>query len=52
LSSDEYEAYLKAISSQYVFAQELIEKKIKELFSSGEETINFAIGVKKDSIDY
>jgi len=49
-SPGEYEAYLKAISSQYIFTQELIDKKTKELFTSDEEAIDFAIGVEKDSI--
>ncbi len=49
-SPGEYEAYLKAISSQYIFTQELIEKKTKELFSSDDEALDFAIGIEKDSI--
>jgi len=49
-SSGEYEAYLKAISSQYIFTQELIDKKTKELFASDIDAINFAINIEKDSI--
>jgi len=44
----EYGAYLRAISSQYIFTQEVIEKKTKEPFASDAEAINFAIGMEKD----
>ncbi len=46
----EYESYLRAISSQYIITQELIEKKTEELFASDMEAIDFAIGIEKDSI--
>jgi len=46
----EYDAYLSAIASSYVFTQELIAKKTKELFSSDLEAIEFGIYVEKESI--
>ncbi len=49
-SPGEYEAYLRAISSQYIITQALIEKKTRELFASDIEAIDFAIGIEKDSI--
>jgi len=46
----DYEKYLKAIASEYVFTQELIEQKIKQGFGSDEEALDFGIKVEKDSI--
>ena len=46
----EYQAYLRAIASEYIFTQELVEKKIKEGFSSDIEALNFGIGIEKESI--
>ena len=47
---EEYNAYLSAIAASYIFTQELIEKKTKELFSSDLEAIEFGIYVEKESI--
>jgi rubrerythrin len=49
-SPGEYEAYLRAIASGYIFTQELIEKKTKELFHSDLEAIEFGIYIEKESI--
>ena len=49
-SPGEYNAYLAAIASSYIFTQELIEKKTKELFTSDLEAIEFGIYVEKESI--
>jgi len=49
-SPGEYDAYLSAIASSYIFTQELIAKKIKELFVSDLEAIEFGIYVEKESI--
>ena len=46
----EYDAYMKAIASNYVFTQELVEKKKKELFESDQEAIDFGIYIEKESI--
>jgi rubrerythrin len=46
----EYEAYLRAIASGYIFTQELIEKKTKELFSSDLEAVEFGLYIEKESI--
>jgi rubrerythrin len=49
-SPGEYEAYLKAIASMYVFAPQLIEEKTKTLFKSDLEAVEFGIYIEKDSI--
>ena len=49
-SPGEYDAYLSAIASSYVFTQQLIEKKTKELFTSDLEAIEFGIYIEKESI--
>lgn len=49
-SPGEYEAYLRAIAQSYVFTQQLIEKKIKELFSSDLEAVEFGVYIEKESI--
>lgn len=49
-SPGEYDAYLKAIASSYIFTQELIKKKIKELFNSELEAVDFGIYIEKESI--
>jgi len=46
----DYEKYLRAIASEYVFPQELMEQKIKQGFSSDKEALDFGIKVEKDSI--
>ena len=49
-SPGEYDAYLKAIVSEYTFIQELTEKKLKENFASDIEAIDFGIYIEKESI--
>jgi len=46
----EYAGYLRAIASEYIVTQGLIEKKVKEDFSSDLEAINFGIYIEKESI--
>ncbi|MEI8349571.1 MAG: ferritin family protein [Candidatus Omnitrophota bacterium] len=49
-SPGEYDAYLKAISAQYVFAPEHIAKKIYDGFASDIDALDFGISIEKDSI--
>jgi rubrerythrin len=49
-SPGEYDAYLNAIASSYVFTQGLIERKTKEPFTSDLDAIEFGIYVEKESI--
>lgn len=49
-NSGEYEAYLRAISSLYIFTNERIKEKLQEGFKSELESIDFALGVEKESI--
>ena len=46
----EYEAYLRAIATEYIFTQEVINRKIKQGFSSDLEAVKFGILVEKESI--
>jgi len=46
----EYQAYLRAIASEYIFTQELVDQKIKEGFSSDIEALKFGIFIEKESI--
>jgi len=46
----EYEAYLRAIASEYIFTLEFIDKKIKEPALSDTEAVDFAVRIEKDSI--
>jgi len=49
-SPGEYDAYLKAISAQYVFAPEHIAKKIYDGFPGDMDAIDFGISIEKNSI--
>ncbi len=49
-SPGEYKAYLKAVASEYVFTQRLIEAKVKEGFKTDLEAVEFGIFVEKESI--
>jgi len=49
-SSGEYEAYLRAIATEYIFTQEVISGKVKEGFGSDLEAVEFGIFVEKESI--
>ncbi len=46
----DYDAYLRAIASAYIFTPELIKKKTGELFSSSQEAIDFGLQIEKESI--
>ncbi|MCK4912429.1 MAG: hypothetical protein KAS05_01760 [Candidatus Omnitrophica bacterium] len=46
----EFEAYLRAIASEYIFTQELIDEKIEKGFGDGLEAVEFGIFVEKESI--
>ncbi|MFH1768476.1 MAG: ferritin family protein [Candidatus Omnitrophota bacterium] len=46
----EYDAYLRAIASEYVFTQDLIEKKTKEGFITDLAAVDFGINIEKTSI--
>jgi len=49
-SPGEYEAYLRAIATEYVFTQEIVDGKVKEGFRSDLEAVEFGIFVEKESI--
>jgi len=46
----EYDTYLNAIASNYIFTQKLVEEKSKTLFDTDREAIDFAIFIEKESI--
>jgi rubrerythrin len=46
----EYDTYLRAIASEYIFTQHLVEEKLNKEFTSNLEAINFGIYIEKDSI--
>jgi rubrerythrin len=46
----EYQNYIRAISSEYIFTPQLIEDKIKNNFESDLEAVNFGIEIEKESI--
>lgn len=48
--SGEYEAFLKAIASEYIFTPELIKEKIQKTFNSDLEAVDFALNMEKESI--
>ncbi|NQT28094.1 MAG: hypothetical protein HQ570_00675 [Candidatus Omnitrophica bacterium] len=49
-SQGEYEAYLRAIATEYIFTQEIIRGKIKEGFRSDLVAVEFGIFIEKESI--
>jgi rubrerythrin len=49
-ASDEHEAYLKSVSSGYVFTQELIKSKTRDGFRDQYEALDFGIYIEKESI--
>ncbi len=49
-SPGEYEAYLRAIATEYIFTQEVISGKVKDGFRSDLEAVEFGIFVEKESI--
>jgi rubrerythrin len=46
----EYQNYIRAISSEYIFTPQLIEEKIENNFESDLEAVNFGIEIEKESI--
>ncbi len=46
----DYDNYIRAVSSEYIFIPEIIEKKIQEGFSSDRQAIDFAISIEKESV--
>ncbi len=49
-SPGEYQAYLRAIATEYIFTQEIVRNKLKEGFKSDFEAVEFGIFVEKESI--
>jgi rubrerythrin len=49
-STGEYDAYMKAIASEYIFTPELIDAKSREPFDSDLDAIDFGIFIEKQSI--
>ena len=49
-ASGDYDSYMRAIASNYVFTQDLVEKKKRELFDSDKEAIDFGTYIEKESI--
>ncbi len=49
-SPGEYEAYLRAIATEYIFTQEIVRERVKEGFDSDLEAVEFGIFVEKESI--
>jgi len=49
-SPGEYEAYLRAIATEYIFTQEIISGKVRKGFCSDLEAVEFGIFVEKESI--
>ena len=50
LNPGEYDKYIRAIASEYVFIPDLLENKIQEGFTHDLAAIKFAIGIEKESI--
>jgi rubrerythrin len=50
LNPGEYNNYIRAIASEFVFTPELVDKKVQEGFSNDLSAIKFAIGIEKESI--
>ena len=46
----EYDAYLEAIASEYVFTPEIINEKTEELFLNTQEAADFGLQIEKESI--
>ncbi|MCK5394073.1 MAG: hypothetical protein KAI91_07010, partial [Candidatus Omnitrophica bacterium] len=49
-SNYEYESYVKAIASMYIFSEESIKSRITVPFDSEIEAVDFGIQIEKDSI--
>ncbi|MCK5706429.1 MAG: ferritin family protein [Candidatus Aureabacteria bacterium] len=48
--NDEYEKYILAVASQYIFIKELMDEKISIGFKSDLEAVQFGIDVEKETI--
>jgi rubrerythrin len=46
----EYEAYVRAIASEYIFTPQVIAEKSKAGFTSDNEAVDFGIRIEKESI--
>lgn len=46
----EYDAYIEAIASEYVFTPQLIDERIDSKFSSDLDAVDFALGMEKESV--
>jgi rubrerythrin len=46
----EYDTYVTAVASEYIFTQELISEKIEKDFASDLEAVEFGIYIEKESI--
>ena len=46
----DYQLYINAIASEYIVTQQLLERKIKEGFSSDLAAIEFGLSIEKESI--
>ena len=49
-SPGEYQAYLEALASEYVFTPGIIEQKMREVFASDIQAVEFGIYIEKESI--
>ncbi len=50
LNPGEYQNYIRAISSEYIFTSGLIEEKTKKGFENDLEAVDFGISIEKESI--
>ncbi|MCF7874129.1 MAG: ferritin family protein [Candidatus Omnitrophica bacterium] len=50
LKPGEYDNYIRAISSEYIFSPQLIEEKLRQDFKDDLEAVNFGISIEKESI--
>ena len=50
LNPGEYDKYVKAIASEYIFTPDVLEKKLQEGFANDLAAIKFAIDIEKESI--
>ncbi|MCF7873024.1 MAG: ferritin family protein [Candidatus Omnitrophica bacterium] len=50
LNPGEYNNYIRAIASEYIFSPQLIEEKLGQDFKDDLEAVNFGISIEKESI--
>ncbi|MFH1063350.1 MAG: ferritin family protein [Candidatus Omnitrophota bacterium] len=46
----EYDAYMKAIASEYIITLKIIEEKLKTKFASDLAAVDFALSIEKESV--